>query len=49
MDMSTKVHRLLLPSKEVWTEARRLNPSWCLLRIEVNLTPDVHQFLQTQL
>jgi hypothetical protein len=45
MDMSTKVHRLPLPLKEVWTGTRRLNLTWRLLLIEVNLPPDVHPFL----
>jgi hypothetical protein len=49
MDMSTKVHRLSLPPEEVWTGSRRLNPSWCLLLLEVNLPPDVHPFLPTQI
>jgi hypothetical protein len=49
MDMTTKVHRLPLPPEEVWTGKRRLNPSWRLLLIEVNLLSDVHQFLPTQL
>jgi hypothetical protein len=47
MDMSTKVHRLLLAPEEVWTGTRRLNPSWRLLLLEVNLPPDVHLFLPT--
>jgi hypothetical protein len=49
MDMSTKVHRLPLAPEEVWTGARRLNPSWRLLLIEVNLPADVHPFLPTKL
>jgi hypothetical protein len=49
MDMSTKVHRLPLPPQEVLTGTRRLNPFWRLLLIEVNLPPDVHPFLPTQL
>jgi hypothetical protein len=49
MDMSTKVHRLPLPPEEVWTGTRRLNPFWRPLLFEVNLPPDVHPFLQTQL
>jgi hypothetical protein len=48
MDMSTKVHRLPLPPEEAWTGTRRLNPSWRLLRLEVNLPPGVHPFLPTQ-
>jgi hypothetical protein len=49
MDMSTKVHRLPLAPEEVWTGTRRLNPSWHRLLLEVNLPPDVHPFLPTQL
>jgi hypothetical protein len=47
--MSTKVHRLPLPPEELWTGTRRLNPSWRLLLIEMNLPADVHPFLLTQL
>jgi Reverse transcriptase (RNA-dependent DNA polymerase) len=49
IDMSTKVHRLPLPPEEIWTGTRRLNPSWRLLLLDVNLLPDVHPFLPTQL
>jgi hypothetical protein len=35
--------------EEVWTGTRRLNPSWRLLLLEVNLPLDVHPFLPTQL
>jgi hypothetical protein len=35
--------------EEVWTGTRRLNPSWRLLLLELNLPPDVHPFLPTQL
>jgi hypothetical protein len=49
MDMSTKVHCLPLAAEEVWTGTRRLNPSWRLLLFKVNLPPDVHPFLPTQL
>jgi hypothetical protein len=49
MDMSTKVHRLPLPREELLIGTRRLNLSWCLLLFEVNLPPDVHPFLPTQL
>jgi hypothetical protein len=49
IDMITKVHRLPLAPEEVWTETRRLNPSWRLLLLAVNLHPDVHPFLSTQL
>jgi hypothetical protein len=45
LDMSTIVHLLPLAPKEVWTETRRLNPSWRLLLIEVNLPADVYPFL----
>jgi hypothetical protein len=48
MDMGTKVHCLPLPPEEVWTRTRRLNPSWRLLLIEVNLHPDVHPVLSIQ-
>jgi hypothetical protein len=47
--MSTKVHRLPLPPEEVWTGTRRLNSSWRFLLVEVNLSPEVHPFLPTQL
>jgi hypothetical protein len=49
IDMSTKVHRLPLHPEEVWTGTRRLNPSWRLQLLEVNLPPDVHPFLPTQI
>jgi hypothetical protein len=49
IDMSTKVHRLQLAPEEVWTGTRRLNPSWRLLLIEVNLPADVRPFLPIQL
>jgi hypothetical protein len=49
MDMITKVHRRPLPPEEVWAGTRRLDPSWSLLLIEVNLPADVHPFLPTQL
>jgi hypothetical protein len=47
IDMSTNVHRLPLAPEEVWTGTRRLNPSWRLLIIEMNLPADVHPFLPT--
>jgi hypothetical protein len=49
MDMSIKVHRLPLLPEEVWTGIRRLNTSWRLLLLEVNLSPDLHPFLPTEL
>jgi hypothetical protein len=49
MEMSTKVDRVPLPPQEFWTGILRLNPSWRLLLLEVNLPPEVHSFLPTQL
>jgi integrase len=49
IDLRTNVHRLPLPPEEILTGTRRLNPSWRLLLFEVNLPPDVHPFLPTQL
>jgi hypothetical protein len=49
MNMSTKVHRLPLPPEGVWTGTRRLNPSWRLVLLELNLPPDIHPFPPYQL
>jgi hypothetical protein len=49
MDITTKVRCLPLAPEEVWTETRPLNPSWFVQLPEVNLPPDVHPFLPTQL
>jgi hypothetical protein len=49
INMSTKVHRPPLLPEAVWTGTRRLSPFWHLLITEVNLPPDVHPFLPTQL
>jgi hypothetical protein len=48
MDMGNMVHRLQFPQEETSTGTRRLNPSWRLLQVEVDLRPDVHPSIPTQ-
>jgi hypothetical protein len=38
-DLSTRTHRLPLAPADIWTGTHRLNSSWRLLMLEINLPP----------
>jgi hypothetical protein len=40
LDMAATVTRLPVPPQEVWDSARRMNPQWRLLMLEVNMPQD---------
>jgi hypothetical protein len=40
LDLSIKTHRFPLVPVDVWSGTHRLNPSWRLLMLEINLSPD---------